>query len=256
MRSIRRSILATILLGLIGLQGLGAQTADAGAEAATRSALEAFIGAWNTADDAELRKTMNFPFVSLFGGGAIVAQEPQDFSTDFAAMRQRNDWARSAFDFETLQILASSDDKVHCAIDFHRYNSEGERYMQGTAPAPSRRGCAGIPRCGPRRGTASRGRPRAGSTAPGSPVSPGRGTASRPSPAASRSSVATSTPVASGRWPAPRGSLRYNGGPAVPAGFRPCRGTLPPGPSRCAHGAADACSSKATGRPRRAPARA
>ena len=131
MRRIRRSVLATLLLGLAEIHGLGAQTADAGAEAATRAALEAFIGAWNNADNAELRKTMNFPFVSLFGGGSMVAREPEDFSTDFAAMRRRNDWARSALDFGTLQILASSDAKVHCAIDFHRYNSEGEVYMQG-----------------------------------------------------------------------------------------------------------------------------
>ena len=131
MRSLRRSLSVTILFGLVGLQGLSAQTAEADAEAAARSALEAFIDAWNTADNAELRKTMNFPFVSLFGGGAIVAQEPEDFSTDYEGMRQRNDWVRSAFSFETLQILASSATKVHCAIDFQRFNSEGERYMRG-----------------------------------------------------------------------------------------------------------------------------
>jgi ketosteroid isomerase-like protein len=131
MRTLRRFLLATILLVLVGLPGLDAQTTDAGGKAAARSALEAFISAWNTADNVELRKTMNFPFVSLFGGGAIVAQEPDDFSTDYAAMRQRNDWVRSAFDFETLQILASSDAKVHCAIDFQRFNSGGVPYMRG-----------------------------------------------------------------------------------------------------------------------------
>jgi hypothetical protein len=72
-----------------------------------------------------------FSFFDLGGDGAIVAQEPDDFSTDYAAMRQRNDWVRSAFDFETLQILASSDAKVHCAIDFQRFNSGGVPYMRG-----------------------------------------------------------------------------------------------------------------------------
>ena len=131
MRGIQGSLLLTLLLGIAGIPALAAQTAEADTETAAKAALEAFIGAWNTADNAELRKTMNFPFTSLFPGGAIVARNPEDFSTDYATMRQRNDWTRSAFDFETLQILASSDDKVHAAIDFRRFNSEDEPYMQG-----------------------------------------------------------------------------------------------------------------------------
>ena len=131
MRQIRRSLLLTILVGIVAIPAVAAQRTETGPETAARAALEAFIGAWNTADNTELRKTMNFPFVSLFAGGAIVAQSAEEFSTDFAAMRQRNDWQRSAFDFETLQILASSDDKVRVAIDFRRINSADEPYMRG-----------------------------------------------------------------------------------------------------------------------------
>lgn len=129
MKQSRRSLLLTLLIGVAGTPVLAAQ--DTGTATAARAALEAFIVAWNTADNTELRQTMNFPFVSLFGGGAIVAQSAEDFSTDFTDMRQRNDWERSDFDFETLQILASSDDKVHVAIDFQRYNSANESYMEG-----------------------------------------------------------------------------------------------------------------------------
>ena len=42
MRTLRRSLSVTIFFGLVGFQGLGSQTADAGAEAVARSALEAF----------------------------------------------------------------------------------------------------------------------------------------------------------------------------------------------------------------------
>ena len=100
-------------------------------ESATRAALRAFIDAWNTGDNVELRRTMNFPFVTLFGSRLVVAQEPDDFATDFDSMRQRNDWVRSSFDFGSLEIFAVSDTKVHCAIDFHRYDSAGSAYMSG-----------------------------------------------------------------------------------------------------------------------------
>ena len=45
---------------------------------------------------------MNFPFTSFFAGRPNVAAGPEDFSTDFERMRQRNDWVKSAFDFDSL----------------------------------------------------------------------------------------------------------------------------------------------------------
>ena len=45
-------------------------------ERAAREALEAFITSWNTADDAELRGAMHFPFVT-FGPGAVLAIAPE-----------------------------------------------------------------------------------------------------------------------------------------------------------------------------------
>ena len=60
----RLFLLPALLLIAAGSPGLTAQTAQPGA-AEARLALEAFIGAWNTADNAALRRTMNFPFISL-----------------------------------------------------------------------------------------------------------------------------------------------------------------------------------------------
>jgi hypothetical protein len=96
-----------------------------------RSALRAFIAAWNTGDNVELRKTMNFPFVSLFGGGAVVAETRSDFVTDFEGMRERDGWVRSAFDFDTFEVLSASEDKVHCAIDYRRFDRDGVAYAGG-----------------------------------------------------------------------------------------------------------------------------
>lgn len=139
MRTIRFArgvvILVGVVVAIVVAAGLarpaGAQVSDSAIEAAARGALENFIDAWNTGDNNELRKTMNFPFVSLFGGGAAVAMAPEDFVTDFDAMRQRNDWVRSDFDFDRFEMLAAGPDKAHVAIDFRRYNSSGEAYMQG-----------------------------------------------------------------------------------------------------------------------------
>ncbi|MCH8333535.1 hypothetical protein IIC65_06335 [Candidatus Sumerlaeota bacterium] len=102
------------------------------AEASAKKAIETFMTAWNTGEDSNLRKTMNFPFVS-FGGGAVrVAAEPEDFSQGFDRMREREGWARSTFDFDTYEVFLSSAEKVHCRIDFARYKSDGARYLTGT----------------------------------------------------------------------------------------------------------------------------
>ena len=47
-----------------------AQTRDA--EAAAKQTLDRFITEWNTADDANLREVLSFPFVSVAGGGGLV----------------------------------------------------------------------------------------------------------------------------------------------------------------------------------------
>ncbi len=57
---------------------------DAAAEAAARQALQTFITQWNTADNANLRGAINFPFVTVPGGGALLLDSrPEDFAQDF-----------------------------------------------------------------------------------------------------------------------------------------------------------------------------
>ncbi len=102
---------------------------DAAAEAEARQALETFITEWNTADDANLRGALNFPFVTVQGGGALVIDSrPEDFSQGFDQMRAVG-WNRSSFDFDSYTVVKSSPDKVHAEIGFSRYRADGTRYM-------------------------------------------------------------------------------------------------------------------------------
>jgi hypothetical protein len=141
MFSIARKLLSSRIPNYVPLLGAATITMMIGihtearatdAEEGAKAALESFITAWNTGEDASLRKTMHFPFVSLWGARAIqVADAPEDFSAGFVRMRQHESWSRSAFDFDSFEVFLSSADKVHCAIDYERYNTDGKRYAGG-----------------------------------------------------------------------------------------------------------------------------
>ena len=126
---------AVLALGLLVVAPPGAaQTRDAAAgdgaaETAARQALEAFITQWNTADDANLRRAMHFPFATVPGGGALIVNDrPEDFAAGFDEMRAREGWSRSSFDFDSYTVLGSSPGKVHAAIGFSRYGADGAAY--------------------------------------------------------------------------------------------------------------------------------
>ena len=102
---------------------------DAAAESAAKQALEVFITQWNTADNANLRRAMNFPFVTVPGGGALLLNSrPEDFSEGFDQMRAREGWERSSFDFDSYKVIKSSPNKVHAEIGFSRYRADGTAY--------------------------------------------------------------------------------------------------------------------------------
>jgi len=110
-----------------------AQEENREAEAAARSALESFITEWNTGDNARLRTAMNFPFVTFGGGSSVLVNEtPESFSQDFDRMREREDWTRSAFDFNSIKVFMTSAEKVHLSVVYNRYNTSGESYTSGT----------------------------------------------------------------------------------------------------------------------------
>ncbi len=113
-----------------GAQVRDADARDAAAEAAAKQALDAFLTEWNTADDANLRQALHFPFVSVPGGGALVIDSrPEDFLQGFDQMQAGEGWHRSSFDFDSYTVVKSSPDKVHAEIGFSRYRADGTRYL-------------------------------------------------------------------------------------------------------------------------------
>jgi ketosteroid isomerase-like protein len=96
------------------------------AEAAAHKTLATFIAAWNNADNPALREVMNFPFTTLVGSKMTIADEPEDFATDFQDMVERQGWARSTFD--TTTITYSAPEKVHANVAYTRYKKDGTPY--------------------------------------------------------------------------------------------------------------------------------
>ncbi|MCY4661488.1 MAG: hypothetical protein OXF93_17030 [Acidobacteria bacterium] len=127
--------IAALALGILAVgspalsQTRDAETRHAAAEAAARQALQTFITQWNTAEDANLRRAMHFPFVTVPGGGALVVDDrPQDFSAGFDQMREREGWRSSSFDFDSFTVVRSSPEKVHAEVGFSRYGADGAAY--------------------------------------------------------------------------------------------------------------------------------
>ena len=133
--SINPAMIVALTLGIlaVGLPGAAqprdAEARDEAAETAARQALATFITQWNTGDDANLRGAMQFPFVTVPGGGALIVDaQPEDFAAGFDEMRAREGWSRSSFDFDQFEVVKSSPDKVHAEIGFSRYGADGTAY--------------------------------------------------------------------------------------------------------------------------------
>ncbi|PCI77163.1 MAG: hypothetical protein COB20_08870 [SAR86 cluster bacterium] len=93
-----------------------------------RAALERFLAAWNSADNSAVQKTVNYPHITHSPMGLIVANEPEQFITDFDALKQQS-WVRSTFDKITPR--QSSDQKVNFEVEYSRLNTAGEVISRG-----------------------------------------------------------------------------------------------------------------------------
>ena len=95
-----------------------------------RAGVEAFIDAWNTGRNAELRKALHYPFITLRGTGDVeIAQTPDEFQIDFDRMRNKQQWDHSTFDaIEPVWIAPA---KAHFKVQWSRHNTNGTRYVTG-----------------------------------------------------------------------------------------------------------------------------
>lgn len=98
------------------------------AEQSAVAALNDFLNAWNSADIERVRATLNYPHITHGPQGLFIAQQADQFETNFEQMR-RLGWERSSFG--AMEVLQASENKVHIATSFSRYRDNGEVYRQG-----------------------------------------------------------------------------------------------------------------------------
>jgi hypothetical protein len=114
-------------LMLAAMTMLDAQTP----EQTARAVMEEFFRAWNTGEDAELRKVQHFPFITLGANGRTsIAMKAEDFTQNFPALRQNEGWAKSTLD--GIQVLpVAAPDKIHLVVTYSRYKADGSKYVTG-----------------------------------------------------------------------------------------------------------------------------
>ena len=99
------------------------------AEAEALSVMDDFMRTFNKRDTEAFADTLTYPHVRIASGGVTVFPDRQSFidGTDFAAFAKRFNWSHSQWDsIETVQADA---EKVHFAVQFTRFNPQGEPYI-------------------------------------------------------------------------------------------------------------------------------
>ena len=86
--------------------------------------LDEFMAAWNVSDPQRLAATCNFPHVRIAGGKVTVWQTPSEFEKEHRnSIPLEQSWHHSAWD--DRKAVQSSNDKVHVAVSFTRYDAKG-----------------------------------------------------------------------------------------------------------------------------------
>ena len=88
--------------------------------------LDEFLAAWNASDPHRLAATCNFPHVRIAGGKVTVWQTPGEFEKGHRnSIPLERNWHHSAWDHR--KVVQSSNDKVHVALSFTRYDAKGSK---------------------------------------------------------------------------------------------------------------------------------
>ena len=126
MENIQHFFAPLVLLVLLSTT-VNAQPAQE-SEMEARAALDRFLEAWNSADNNIIRKTVNYPYITHAPFGMVIANEPEQFNTDFDGLKKQG-WARSTFD--KITPGQSSDQKVNFEVEYSRLNAAGEMISRG-----------------------------------------------------------------------------------------------------------------------------
>ena len=126
MENIQHFFALLVLLVLLSTT-VNAQPAQE-SEMEARAALDRFLEAWNSADNNIIRKTVNYPYITHAPFGMVIANEPEQFNTDFDGLKKQG-WAGSTFD--KITPGQSSDQKVNFEVEYSRLNATGEVISRG-----------------------------------------------------------------------------------------------------------------------------
>ena len=92
------------------------------AVACAKDVMARHVAALNAGDEAALAATLHFPHYRLSGGRLKTWAGPADYLADFRA-RAGDGWHRSEWD--ALEPIAATPDKVHLDVRFTRYREDG-----------------------------------------------------------------------------------------------------------------------------------
>ena len=74
-------------------------------------------------------RTLTYPHVRVASGGVTVFPDRQSFidATDLEAFAKRFNWSHSRWD--SISTVQADAEKVHFAVQFTRFNPQGEAYV-------------------------------------------------------------------------------------------------------------------------------
>ena len=87
-----------------------------------------FMRTFNGRDVPNFARTLAFPHVRVASGGVTVFPDRQSFidATDLEAFAKRFNWSHSRWD--SISTVQADAEKVHFAVQFTRFNPQGEAY--------------------------------------------------------------------------------------------------------------------------------
>ena len=103
-------------------------------EAGATAALEAFFAALNSGEDQDLFDTMHVPHVRISGNGVAIYNTREDLENDYLkgfSARAGDSWHHTVL--ESIEVLHSSESKVHLFIHWTRYDKGGGRLVSHQA---------------------------------------------------------------------------------------------------------------------------
>ena len=90
--------------------------------AAAKAVMAAHIAGLNARDNNAIAHSLHFPHYRLASGRMQVWETKESYLDDFYA-RAGDGWSRSHWD--SLDVMAAAEDKVHLDVRFTRFNEEG-----------------------------------------------------------------------------------------------------------------------------------